>query len=163
MGSNDLLALGHSSKFSRWMWINHKMSQNIMLSVVTSKHIGKFLPSTKVNTFVYLSVLLCRSFIYPLRTFILSFLPYLFTISFIYRSVVMVSVLLPASLLCHNSWAHVSKNIPFCENRAIIIHTHWVHLYVFSKIHWYAPAWAKHKHITYTLTVIAGALLSALM
>jgi len=47
------------------------MSQDIMLSVVISKHIGRFLPLAKVNTSVYLSVLLCLSFIYPLRMFIL--------------------------------------------------------------------------------------------
>ena len=116
---------GTGRNFSRWMWINHKMSQDIMLSVMTSKHIGRFLLSAKVNTFVYLSVLLCLFFyLSPSYVYSLSFLPYLFTIRFVYRSVVMVSVFLPASLLGHNIWANFTKNIPFYEKSAIIIHTH---------------------------------------
>jgi len=57
-----------------------------------SKYFGVFIrPSLP---FFYLS---------PSYVYSLSFLPYLFTISFIYRSVVMVSVFLPASLLGHKS------------------------------------------------------------
>jgi hypothetical protein len=62
---------GIARNFSKCMWINHKMPQGIMLSVVTSKHIVGFLYSAKVNTFIYLFVLLCLSFIYPLRMFTL--------------------------------------------------------------------------------------------